>query len=905
MSPTTESNLSSTIRKQKKHPILTMCAASVLITAGIVLFSYVILGFVPFSDKSLVYKDGQQQLIDLFCWFKDVLSGKSSIDYTFTKYLGGSNFAVFSYYLASPLNLLVVFFDKAQMPLFMNVLFLLKASLAALTACYYLQRRFHPTTKLRTVVTVLLSVSYALSQYLIAQSSVIMWLDGAIMLPLILSGVESIIHEKRHARFIISAACALIFNWYTGIIDLLFSGLWFLFESARVFMTVSDQTSTVTTSEEHSVERNTHPGKEFVISILRYGGSALCALLLSSCLLLPTLSSLSGRTYGSSGLRMLTDFSMIGFLPNVISNYSLGLPSVKGGVNLFAGSFVLIGVALLFLASSKVLKEKLLYGVFLITVILSFYFQPFVALFSMLREVDSLWYRYSYVGSFALIYLAAIFYLDSKYEKLKAWMPVMVAAVFSIIAFLMTDPNSTLVAENILVYNMNSVLHTQADAYLLLLFSRILFPILVSLLICLAIYSRHKHASSFRSVAMVLAFISLFELAFSQIMLGSAYSTSDSPYLSTYTENEIELLDRIEDQDFFRIVQTSTHSTYHSLPASYNEPMAYGFPSVSSFVSAPDENTVHFLDQAGYPGYYDTIPVTASENLALDSLLSVRYVLLPYNDTNNIGLTPVDSIEGFKTLYENAYAAPMAFVIPTQESETTHQDDPAQYLNDIYRRFTSIDRDIFVPVPTTIDGRDIHADVSAFEDSLLYMNIYTNDTNGATLYMNGEAYTSYATAMAPTMIRVLPKDGQVSVTLDFSSSDDTVQITDTKLYRLDLDVLEQATCKMKACAAKADIQDGRCTFEVDHATSGQSLFASIPDTKGWQVTRNGKKIDYTLSENTFITIPLEEGHNIIKMTYTTPNKTIGIILSVVGVILLGSIVFLERRKPGMSATKAV
>ena len=129
-----------------KAPVIA-CLCSMLLTALIVLLSFILLGFAPFGDQALLYKDGQQQMVDLFCWLKDVLAGRSSLNYTFTKYLGGSNFAVFSYYLSSPLNLLIVFFDKSQVSLFMNVLYLLKASLAALFACFYLCRRFKPDTR--------------------------------------------------------------------------------------------------------------------------------------------------------------------------------------------------------------------------------------------------------------------------------------------------------------------------------------------------------------------------------------------------------------------------------------------------------------------------------------------------------------------------------------------------------------------------------------------------------------------------------------------------------------------------------------------------------------------------------------------------------------------------------------
>ena len=139
-----------------RRPVFQTCAISALITFLIVLFTYVVLGFAPFSDKALIYKDGQHQLCDLLCWFKDVLNGQSSISYSFSKYLGGSNFAVFSYYMASPLNLLMLFFPKSEAPLFMNILFLLKASLAALFAAYYINRRFHPDNKTKYGITIML-----------------------------------------------------------------------------------------------------------------------------------------------------------------------------------------------------------------------------------------------------------------------------------------------------------------------------------------------------------------------------------------------------------------------------------------------------------------------------------------------------------------------------------------------------------------------------------------------------------------------------------------------------------------------------------------------------------------------------------------------------------------------------
>ena len=320
-----------------KAPVIT-CLCSVLITLFILLLSFILMGFAPFGDQALLYKDGQQQMVDLFCWYKDVLTGSSSIDYTFTKYLGGSNFAVFTYYLSSPFSLLIVFFNKSQVSLFMNILYLLKASFAALFAGYYICRRFKPDTLSKYAFTVILATSYALNLYMISQSSNVMWLDGVYMLPLILAGVEKLVDEKKSTLFVISAGLGLIFNWYVGIINLMFAGIWLFFETARKAI----QNSPYENKKEHPVL------KMFGASIVRFAIASVSTLLISAVILLPTLTMLSGRSYGHSGLSMLTDFSVIGLIPNVISNYSFGIVSLKGSVNLFAGSLVFFGVIMLF-----------------------------------------------------------------------------------------------------------------------------------------------------------------------------------------------------------------------------------------------------------------------------------------------------------------------------------------------------------------------------------------------------------------------------------------------------------------------------------------------------------------------------------------------------------------------------
>lgn len=77
------------------------------------------LGSFAFSEKHHLEIKRSQPVMRLFIHgshgiFKDVLSGNQSLTYTMTKGLGGSAIGIFSYYLASPTELLQLFFQKTK-----------------------------------------------------------------------------------------------------------------------------------------------------------------------------------------------------------------------------------------------------------------------------------------------------------------------------------------------------------------------------------------------------------------------------------------------------------------------------------------------------------------------------------------------------------------------------------------------------------------------------------------------------------------------------------------------------------------------------------------------------------------------------------------------------------------------
>ena len=98
-----------------------------LITAAMLLVIFYKAGIYPFGEKSLLIWDLRWQYIQFFSWFKQVLTGRGDLFYSFNAGMGSNMIGLYAYYLASPLNLLILFFDDIQ--IFVLVLTILKLSL--------------------------------------------------------------------------------------------------------------------------------------------------------------------------------------------------------------------------------------------------------------------------------------------------------------------------------------------------------------------------------------------------------------------------------------------------------------------------------------------------------------------------------------------------------------------------------------------------------------------------------------------------------------------------------------------------------------------------------------------------------------------------------------------------------
>lgn len=175
-------------------------------------------GVYPFGAQSFLAEDLVFQYVDFFAWFKRVLAGQESVFYSTACGLGANTWGLYSYYLASPFNLLLLLFDQEHLTLFVFVADALKLGCMQLAAMFYLRRRFGAGRGWSGV----LALGYTWCLWTATNLRNPMWLDALILLPLLMWAVWELVRRGRWLPLCLLTAADVVCCWYTAYMTVLF-----------------------------------------------------------------------------------------------------------------------------------------------------------------------------------------------------------------------------------------------------------------------------------------------------------------------------------------------------------------------------------------------------------------------------------------------------------------------------------------------------------------------------------------------------------------------------------------------------------------------------------------------------------------------------------------------------------
>ena len=803
------------------------------------------------SETSPLLGDGFHQYVIFDVTLRNILHGNGSLFYTFTSGLGLNFYALSSYYLGSFLSPLVYFFNLSNMPDAVYLTTLLKFGLIGLSTYFSLNKLSQSIPK---SLKLTLSTSYALMSFTVSQLEIKTWLDVFILIPLIITGLQLLITEKKFLLYFTSLSILFIQNYYFGYMTALFLIFWYICQISWDFKT-----------RKSSV-------LDFIITSFLAGMASLI-------LTLPTLFDL--QTHGEK-LTEITKFQTESswYLDLFAKQFIGSFDTTKYGAipMIFVGLLPFILTILFFTMKSIKFHVKLIYAIFFAFLIASFYIEALDLFWQGMHTPNMFLHRYAWIFSTLLIYTAAE--VLKRLKEIKVW-NFLVSLFLLVTGFLatiylkshysfLTDLNILLTLEFLVVYSL--LLLVVIKKFI----SVNLFAILISLFIMVEMSL--NASSQMDGIAKEWGFASR-----------SAYSR-DIPAMesfSTYIGNSFTRTEKLETQ-------------------TGNDSMKFNYNGISQFSSVRNRLASSTLDKLGFKSSGTNINLRYANNSILaDSLFGIQY---------NISENPIDKY-GFQdvyqkdnlTLYENQFSLPIAFASQSVYNDVKFNEHTLDNQVSFLNQLANVDFDYFSPIPyektentddlisvTSYSNEDaaIQYQIEVPENSQVYLSFtnlhFSNDKQKKVdILVNGEKKTFTTDNVFSFFNLGYTKEKKTfNVNVSFPENSQ-VSFESPTFYRLDTQTLTEAIQKIKEQHVTISTSKNKvfATYDVKQDTS---IFFTIPYDKGWSAYQDGKKIEIKQAQTGFMKVDIPKGKGTITLSFIPNGFITGAICSFTSLLLFGT-----------------
>ncbi|MCI8293931.1 MAG: YfhO family protein [Hespellia sp.] len=833
------------MREKNKKTVYTTLILFVGTMAVYILIQW-LSGLYPFGDKLNLLWDEDIQYVDYFAFYRDVLLGKNKIGYSFSKSLGGSLVALFGYYLGSPLNLLVVFFDTAHLPLFVFLITMLKLGLCSVTASVFMRGRF-PDLEAPAVIG--LSMGYGLMQYMMLHCSNIMWLDGVFFLPLLLLAVYRYVQEKKRGFLFLWVMLSIAINWYTGYMICLFAACYFLYE--RLLLVEKFSFAEVRTLIWDGV-------RCAFTMLLGLGGSAV--------VFYPVFKGLQkGKSVWDPTI----------FYPEFYDSFwdifrGFVEGSIVGTVSLYCGLIFFIFFVYYFLSKRVKRYEKVLSGIAVLFMFVSCWFVPLDCIWSGMRRVASFRFRYSFVVIFLVLYLAARGIEEYQRQRDRR----MVGLIF---------------LGSLAMFLFSHVYRNYESETFWATFSTLFIYMLIYFLV------REQKVR-----VGLLAVVLIAELTANGV-LTFAFNYGWNPNVEAYieyasqAEKQAAQVQEYDDSIFYRMDTVSKRYNEESRCSAYlNDAMAYGYHGMAHYSSTFDTDISDMIYGMGYSSLHD-LSIYTQPILPTDALLGIKYVL---SRENLEGLEKIEQLGTIndKDVYWNPYALGLGMAAADTVFENAESEDPFAYQNQLFSNILGKNVELFhrVDAEPVIEGNVLSF---VFEPQAAEKHLYgfvESRVPDLVLYVDGEYRCNYACWLSYRVFDIGKMEQAHRIDLDnyFGTEADMQPY----FYYLDQNVFEETIAELQKNPFLLDtFEDGYVAGTYEAKKAG-NLLLTIPYDEGWRVQVNGTRVEFAKGANALTVLPVEQGMNQIVMKYHVPGQVTGILISVFSIMVMLFWCWFERRK---------
>ncbi len=872
---------------KQEDPLKTDNPWTIPVTAGLLslicmMIVYICLGVWPIGDKSVMIVDMHAQYAPLMAQLRDmILSGDNPL-YSFEVGLGASFLPMFAYYLASPFNLLLLLFPVKYITEGILLITLLKNAVMGGLFAAFLQY----TYRKRTVAIPIISVMYVMMMYIMAYNWNLMWIDGVMILPLILLGFERMMREGKYLTYILSLAYGLYANYYIGFMLCVFLVLYYIVYLLR---------------EKRTIRRNISGTVKFAVGSLLGGG-------LSMFLLIPTAMSLTSTS--ASNLNVLPPIAANFDFISLFGQHLFGLePTIRSGnlPNIYCGILALVLLPIFATCKTIPLRRRLSYIGLLGIMALSLTINQWDLVWHGLHTPNDLPYRFSFLYSLVLLLIG--------YETLlhiKDITRMQIAGSLGVVAV------------GIVLFDLFGRLSDES-AHFTTIYISLGLALVYALILSLAVNKLMRTAATYcLLLVVVVAELTVHGGGAQKLLNSNEYYTRHVDYTDNdATDASMAVVDTMKGlgAGFYRVEFLPRRTCVDTA--------LFDYSGLTVFASSGSESTSKLMHDIGYASNAINSYLYHSFTAPTDSLFGVRYVALTNQLTDHDQLIETDQVIVGDTsyyIYENPYALPIAYrVNPDIEQWHSYSYNPIESINSLYAAMTGIEDPIYDTCildaadendPTAIthgstaftvksdDGTSTSATFNVTLPRTGRTIIYVDCRAAESISVNIGANNNFSvTPYEPYIIdaSVMNEGDQISVNIQSEQS----CTGNVYVSILNDEVFEQAITQLSSNGLLVSDHSDTSISGTVIADEYGVMMTTIPYDKGWTVTVDGKKVEtFPVTGDAFLGFHVDAGAHNIEFSFSPVGLIPGLIIS--GISLLWTILLVIVTSSGKKrAQKAV
>lgn len=845
-----------------------------------------IMGQYPFGDHSLLIWDMDWQYSAFFVHLRDIMHGDASPWYSFSRAIGGDMIGVSAYYLISPFNLLFYFFDASNIYAGIAVVLLLKIGTAGWAMNTYLYQ------KRGTADSVIFSTAYALSGYIAGYFFNIIWLDGIILLPLMVLGIERLVEKRRCVLYIVSVALSVLTSFYIGYMLCIFSVLYF----GCYFFFLAEQ-------------------KKKVKTVVLYIVSSLLGGALSACVALPTVYAMQGGK-SAIDLHILKKFTKLFEWRTLITKSFIGTTSelqiTSGYPLIYCGVLMLLLGLVYFGLKGVAWRRKFAYFLLLAVLLVSTNLYNLCSAWQAFNLPNGSPYRFSFLYIFVLLLVAEeayarlsrIFINQGGAEGGETWKEKLSVLLkeWDVKAFLAAGAVLLLI---LALIHRDFILMRRG--WLLALNAAMILAYLAAVMFAKKTGYRRRALLALISVELCVNAASLYHYS-------PLYEDENVSEYRDYVEQVSALADDLrQEEGLFRTVLEK--DAYRTV----NDSMLFNLYGLDSYTSVERNSTQNI---AFHLGYYTNmvfgIHYKEGGTQAAESLLGVKYLIT--SEEPECGYELLEK-NGNLGLYENKNALQTAVMADAAIMAASNEEyNTFVYQNAIFSGLCEeLGIDIFVPVEqelNTLHNCTQNADgsfslknikkagwveyrVSVQEEGYHYLQGITAGTSEIIAVINGDWTNLTEMANIVKRLGYLKPEDEVLIRCRIEGEGEH-RLENLFIYREDAGALS-------AYAARLGEQQVEITKEREDKLTvvcnnsekiRKYLLLTIPYDEGWIVTVDQTEVLPYLAMGNCMLIGLEPGEHMVELQFVPRGLYEGLAVTGAAAVLLaaGCIIAQIRKK---------